>query len=265
MQQIVTPTEAEAAATAAGILAQNLRSKPDLVLGLATGRTMEGVYHHLVRFHREEGLDFTHCRTFNLDEYLGIPADHPGSYHHYMHDYLFNHVNLQAQNIHLPNGMTLDSPEECRAYERKIQEAGGLDLQLLGLGLTGHIGFNEPPAQFCSRTHECLLDERTRLQNAPYFVEGLAGVPTRAITMGIATILEARRCLLLVTGANKADILECALKGAVSTQVPGSILQTHPCCTLVADQAACATDSAQTRPQPSPGLPSDCVRSRRVS
>jgi glucosamine-6-phosphate deaminase len=254
MQQIVTPTKDEAAATTAGIIAVHLRSKPDLVLGLATGRTMEGVYCHLVRLHRDEGLDFTHCRTFNLDEYLGIPADHPGSYHRYMHEHLFDHVNLRAENIHLPDGMTRNSAEECRGYERKIQEAGGLDLQLLGLGLTGHIGFNEPPAQFCSRTHESVLDERTRLQNAPCFVDGLAGVPTRAITMGIATIMEAHKCLLLVTGASKAAILKSTLQGAVSTQVPSSILQTHPCCEVVTDQAAASGTGQDLRTTSHPHL-----------
>ena len=238
MELFFTPTKDEAAARTAGLIAEALRAKPGLALGLATGRTMESVYRHLIRLHREEGLDFSGCRTFNLDEYRGLAAGHPGSYHHYMHEHLFRHVNLQPGNIHLLDGLAVDATAECAAYERAIQEAGGLDLQLLGLGQNGHIGFNEPPAQFCSRTHETELDERTRTQNAACFAAGFLGVPTRAFTMGIATIMEARLCLLLVTGSSKAGVLADALLGPVSPQVPGSVLQTHARCQVVADQAA---------------------------
>jgi glucosamine-6-phosphate deaminase len=232
------PDEDMAAAATARIIATQLQARPSLVLGLATGRTMEAVYRHLVCLHREQGLDFSQCRTFNLDEYLGLGPEHPGSYRHYMHQHLFRHVNLGAGNCQLPDGTAADPVGECHAYEGRIRDAGGIDLQLLGLGLTGHIGFNEPPADFNSRTHVTVLDPVTRAQNADGFEGGLPEVPTRAITMGIGTILEARECLLLATGAGKAAILRKVLDGAVTTQVPGSILRRHPRCRVLADQEA---------------------------
>ncbi|BDU76525.1 glucosamine-6-phosphate deaminase [Mesoterricola sediminis] len=228
----------KAAARAAEHIAQALAARPALVLGLATGRTMEAVYRHLVRIHRETGLDFSRCRTFNLDEYLGLGPDHPGSYHRYMEEHLFRHVNLRPGNTHLPDGAAPDPEAECRDYERRIREAGGIDLQLLGLGVTGHIGFNEPPAPFDAPTRVVDLDPRTRAQNAGVFPGGFDAVPRRALTMGVGTILAARSCLLLVTGASKAPILQDVLRGPASPAVPASALQRHPRCLVLADPDA---------------------------
>jgi glucosamine-6-phosphate deaminase len=240
MELLRTSQARQAEFCAAELIADALRARPALVLGLATGRTMEGVYARLVRYHQEDGLDFSRCTTFNLDEYLGLPAVHPGSYHRYMAEHLFRFVNLSPSHFHLPDGMTQDVEQACRHYEALIREAGGIDLQLLGLGLTGHIGFNEPGAAFLSRTHETRLTDLTRLQNAGPFGGMAAAVPARAITMGLGTILEARRCLLLVTGASKAATLARIVSGLVTVQVPGSVLQRHPDCLLIADGPATA-------------------------
>jgi glucosamine-6-phosphate deaminase len=238
MHILRTPREAQAVILTAELIARELVLNPRLVLGLATGRTMELVYAHLVRLHREKGLDFSSCRTFNLDEYVGLPPSHPGSYHHYMAERLFRPVNLLPEQVALPDGMVADLTEECQRYEALIEQAGGIDLLLLGLGRTGHIGFNEPPAAFDARTHEARLLPLTRKQNADRFGGNARAVPPTALTMGIGTILEARRCLLLVTGAKKAAILAQVLEGPVTLLVPGSALQRHPDCQVVVDEAA---------------------------
>ena len=230
--------ESQAESQTAGILAQALRARPDLVLGLATGRTMKRVYAHLVRLHQQDGLDFSRCRTFNLDEYLGLPADHPGSYRRYMEEHLFRHINLRAEQAHVPDGMTSDVVGECQRYEALIQEAGGIDLQLLGLGMTGHIGFNEPGSPLDSRTREVRLADLTRQENAGPFGGMASAVPARAITMGLGTILETRFCVLLVTGTAKASVLARVVDGPVTSKTPGSVLQRHPHCRVIVDTAA---------------------------
>lgn len=240
MQVLRTSHEDEAASLTAWIIAQEFRVRPGLVLGLATGRTMDQVYAHLVRLHREDGLDFSRCLAFNLDEYAGLDPDHPGSYRRYMEERLFRHVNIPAQLIHVPDGMAPDLALECQRYETLIRASGGMDLQLLGLGLTGHIGFNEPPAAFDSRTHVARLMDLTREQNAASFGGEASAVPARAITMGLGTIMEARRCLLLVTGAGKASILAQVVEGPVTPLVPGSVLQRHPDCRVIVDAEASA-------------------------
>ncbi len=173
MDVLRTSHEGQAESLTAGIIAEALRTKPDLVLGLATGRTMKHVYAHLARLHREDGLDFSPCRTFNLDEYIGIPADHSASYRRYMEEHLCRHVNIQAEHAHVPDGMTSDVEGECRKSEVLVKEAGGIDLQLLGLGRAGHIGFNEPGSSLDSRTHGVRLTDFTRNQNAGPF----GGIP----------------------------------------------------------------------------------------
>jgi glucosamine-6-phosphate deaminase len=238
MDILCTTHESQAASLTAGIIAQALWAKPDLVLGLATGRTMKGVYAQLVRLHCQDGLDFSRCRTFNLDEYLGLRAEHPGSYRHYMEAHLFRHINVPAEHTHVPDGMTVDVIGECQRYEALIQAAGGIELQLLGLGLTGHIGFNEPGSPLDSRTREVHLTDLTRHANAEPFGGNAAVVPARAITMGLGTILEARQCVLVVLGADKASILARVVEGPVSPMTPGSVLQRHPDCRVVADLAA---------------------------
>lgn len=239
MEVIIQPNEESAAALVARVVAHDLRANPHLVLGLATGQTMERVYRHLVRMHKEQRLDFSLCSTFNLDEYVGLmPAD-PNSYRHYMEQHLFRQVNIEPRNTHLPNGMADDLDAECRNYEALIQRFGGVDLQLLGIGKAGHIGFNEPLSALRSRTRVKALTPTTLKQNAPSF-GGEDRVPRRAITMGVGTIIEARRCLLLATGASKAEVIARAVEGPITSMVTASTLQLHPRCTVIVDEAAAA-------------------------
>jgi glucosamine-6-phosphate deaminase len=237
VEVIIRADEAAAARLVAQILVKELRANPHLVLGLATGRTMEAVYRLLVEAHRQEGLDFSLCRTFNLDEYVGLPADHPSSYRYHMNKHLFEQVNFDRRNTHLPNGIAQDLDAECAHYERVIQKAGGIDLQLLGIGRDGHIGFNEPLSALRSRTRVKALTPTTLEQNAPFF--GRADtMPRRAITMGVGTILECRRCVLLATGAEKAEVIARAVEGPITSMVSATALQLHPRCTVVVDEPA---------------------------
>jgi glucosamine-6-phosphate deaminase len=240
MEVIIRPTADAAAMLTARLIARALQAKPHLVLGLATGRTMAHVYAELTRRHRSGGLDFSLCRTFNLDEYVGLAPDHPDSYRQYMHRHLFQHVNIDPRNTHVLNGTAPDLGAECEQYERLIRECGGIDLQLLGIGTDGHIGFNEPLSALLSRTREKALTPATRHQNAAMFGGDAARVPARALTMGVGTIQESRRCLLLVTGTDKAAILARAVEGPITSMVTGSALQLHPRCTAVIDEAAAA-------------------------
>jgi glucosamine-6-phosphate deaminase len=237
MEVIIQPTESAAAALVARIVAHDLRSNPHLVLGLATGRTMEQVYRHLVRMHKDEKLDFSLCSTFNLDEYVGLFPSDPNSYRHYMDHHLFRHVNVDARNTHLPNGLANDLDAECRRYEALIQRFGGIDLQLLGIGKAGHIGFNEPLSALRSRTRVKALTPTTLKQNAAFF-GGEDKMPRRAITMGVGTIIEARRCLLLATGGSKAEVVAKAVEGPITSMISATALQLHPKCTVVVDEAA---------------------------
>ena len=241
MEVILQPDAAAATLLVARVVAREIRRNPNLVLGLATGRTMEAVYAHLVRMHREDGLSFAGCRTFNLDEYIGLPRDHPASYRHYMNEHLFSKVDVNLRNTHLPDGMASDLPSECARYEGKISECGGIDLQLLGIGRAGHIGFNEPMSALRSRTRDKTLMWTTIEQNAVLFGGDTDKVPHRAITMGVGTILESRRCLLLATGFEKAGIIAKALEGPITSRVTASALQLHAHCTVVVDNAAAAT------------------------
>ncbi|NQU10366.1 glucosamine-6-phosphate deaminase [bacterium] len=238
MEVIIQPDAAAAARLIARLVARALRAKPHLVLGLATGRTMERLYPELVRLHAEEGLDFSQCRTFNLDEYIGLPPDHPHSYRYYMDQHLFNHVNIDRRNAHLPNGLAADIEAECERYERLIQEFGGIDLQVLGIGRDGHIGFNEPLSALRSRTRGKTLTPVSITQNAALFDGDPLQVPRRAITMGVGTILECDRCLVLVTGMEKAAVLAQAVEGPVTSMISASGLQLHPRCTFVVDEEA---------------------------
>jgi glucosamine-6-phosphate deaminase len=237
MEVIIQPNKEAAANLVAHVVARELRANPHLVLGLATGRTMECVYRKLVSLHKEEKLDFSLCSTFNLDEYVGLPATDPNSYRHYMDEHLFRHVNVDPRNTHLPNGMAKDFDAECRAYEATIQRFNGIDLQLLGIGKAGHIGFNEPLSALRSRTCVKQLTPVTLVQNAPFF-GGVEKMPRRAVTMGVGTILESRRCILLATGADKADILAKAVEGPITAMISATALQLHPHCTVVVDEAA---------------------------
>ena len=237
MEVIIRPDADAAAELVARIVAKELRANPHLVLGLATGRTMESVYRLLVRLHRKEGLDFSLCSSFNLDEYVGLAPDDPYSYRHYMNEHLFQHVNIEPRNTHLPDGQAANLDAECRNYEAAIAKFGGIDLQLLGIGRAGHIGFNEPLSAFKSRTRVKSLAPLTLEQNAGLF-GGVDKVPRRAITMGVGTILESRRCLLLAAGAEKAEIVAKAVEGPITSMISASALQLHARCTVVVDESA---------------------------
>ncbi|MBM3883968.1 MAG: glucosamine-6-phosphate deaminase [Verrucomicrobia bacterium] len=237
MEAIIRPTAAAAAELVAQVIERELRAHPHLVLGLATGRTMEAVYARLVRRHREAGLDFSLCATFNLDEYVGLSPADPHSYRHYMNRHLFQQVNIDSRNTHLPDGQAPDLDAECARYERMIRQFNGLDLQLLGIGRAGHIGFNEPLSALFSRTRVKALSPATLAQNAPLFGSGTS-MPRRAITMGVGTILEARRLLLLATGEDKAEIIARAVEGPITAMISATALQLHARCTVVVDEPA---------------------------
>jgi glucosamine-6-phosphate deaminase len=211
---------------AAGIIAKHVRRKPSCVLGLATGSTPLGVYRELIRMHREGGLDFSQVTTFNLDEYVGLEATHPQSYRYFMQKNLFDHINVDPKKIHIPDGRATDFEAHCQQYERRIVEAGGIDLQLLGIGSDGHIAFNEPGSSLGSRTRLKTLTGETIRDNARFF-DNEEEVPHLAITMGIGTILESRRCLLLALGSAKAAAIRSSVEGPVTAQVTASALQLH--------------------------------------
>jgi glucosamine-6-phosphate deaminase len=239
MEAIIRPNEDSAARLVEQIIAGELRRHPSLVLGLATGRTMEAVYRLLVKAHREKKLDFSLCRTFNLDEYVGLAPSDPRSYRYYMKERFFGQVNLDPRNTHLPNGMAKDLDAECRDYEAKIVRCGGIDLQVLGIGKAGHIGFNEPLSALRSRTRVKTLSPITVEQNAEFF-GGAEQVPRRALTMGVGTILDCRRCILLAIGPSKADVIAKAVEGPITSMISATALQLHPHCTVVVDEAAAA-------------------------
>jgi len=223
--------------TAALLIAKQLRSKPSSVLGFATGSTPLGTYKELIRMHRREGLDFSHARTFNLDEYFRLDPSHPQSYHTFMFENLFNKINVNPDRISIPDGMTEDVENFCADYERRIKQAGGLDLQLLGIGRDGHVGFNEPGSSLGSRTRLKTLAEETVRDNARFFKDKKE-VPRLAITMGVGTILEARQLVMLASGEGKADAVKRSIEGPVTAQVTASALQLHPSVTVVADEGA---------------------------
>ena len=233
MEVIIRPEAETAAELVAWLMADFVREQPGATLGLATGRTMEKVYDRLVSMK----LDFSQCSTFNLDEYIGLPPDHRNSYRSYMDDRLFDHINIDKGNTHLPDGMSADYRAEAARYEKLIQAAGGIDLQLLGIGRSGHIGFNEPLSALFSRTREKGLTQATIDQNAPLF-DDPDEMPRRAFTMGIGTILDARRIILLATGAEKAEILAKAVEGPVTAMISATALQLHPSTTVIVDEKA---------------------------
>lgn len=222
---------------AANIIASQVVLKPDCVLGLATGSTPIGAYKNLVEKYEQGDLDFSQVTTVNLDEYKGLPRENDQSYYYFMHDNLFDHVNVKPENTHLPDGTKEDSDEECARYEELIRTLGGQDLQLLGLGHNGHIGFNEPDAIFEKATHCVDLQESTIEANKRFFASA-DDVPKQAYTMGIGTIMQAKKILVVVSGEDKVDTVAKAFFGPVTPEVPASILQFHKDVILVADEAA---------------------------
>ena len=237
MQVILLESKERAVELTARVIAEQLRRKPNSVLGLATGRTMEALYARLAQMHREEGLDFSLAVTFNLDEYVGLPPEHENSYRYYMNHHLFSRVNIDPRNTHLPNGMAADPEAAGAAYDALIKDVGGIDLQLLSVGASGHIGFNEPLSAMFSRTRVKALTPKTVEQNSPLFKDP-ADMPRLAITMGVGTILEAERCLVLVTGSSKARVLAKAVEGPVTSMISATALQLHANCTVVVDENA---------------------------
>lgn len=207
-------------------IADLVTKTPRVVLGLPTGRTPIGLYRELVSLH-QHGVDFSQVTTFNLDEFLGIPADHPGSYRSFMEQHLFSHVNIKPENRHFLNGSTSDPEAECLRYEQEIADAGGIDLQVLGIGTNGHIGFNEPAPTLVARAHRVKLKPETRRSNASLFGGDPEKVPPEALSVGMATILHARAIILLATGRSKAACIERVVNGLLTPELPASFLQLH--------------------------------------
>ncbi len=239
MNIIVTETYKELSIKAASLIAEEIKRCKNLVLGLATGSTPEGMYAELVSKYRAGTLDFSGVVTFNLDEYVSLEPGHPQSYHYYMCRHLFNHVNLAPGNINIPSGCAADLESECHAYDAKIEKTGGIDLQVLGVGANGHIGFNEPDSSLQVHTHCVSLTEETIAANSRFF-ETPQQVPRKAVTMGVGSIMKAAKIILLASGSGKAEAIRQTTAGTVTTSVPASILQMHRDVTLIVDREAAA-------------------------
>ena len=237
MEIIIQPDSQHASLVAARIVGRLVKEKPHAVIGFATGNTPLQLYKNLVRMHREEGLDFSGVTTFNLDEYVGVPPVHPSSFHSYMWAHLFSQLNIPNGRIHIPDGLAADIPAVCRNYEQSIKSAGGIDIQIMGIGTNGHLGFNEPTSSFYSRTRIKTLTEETRLNNSAAF-GGQDNVPLHVITMGLGTILESRTCLLMAFGRKKAKAIALTVEGPLTAMVPGTVLQLHPRAILILDKDA---------------------------
>ena len=238
MLLVLKPNSEELGREAARVVANAVRRNPALRLGLATGSTMLAMYQELVRLHRRENLDFSQVVTFNLDEYLGLSLNHPQSFHHYMRQNFFAHVNVDQDNIHIPDGaITGNYQEYCTSYEEAIRNAGGIDLQILGIGRNGHVGFNEPTSSLGSRTRLKVLSKETIQDNRKFFASQ-DEIPQCAITMGIGTILESKRILLLASGSPKAAAIAKAIEGPLTASVTASALQLHSDVTFIIDREA---------------------------
>ena len=236
--RVIILQDADSVSRRAGqIIAERVRKEPASVLGLATGSTPLGAYRELIRLHRDEGLDFSRVQTFNLDEYVGLGPQHPQSYRYFMQTSLFDHVNIAPQNTHVPDGLASDLDEYGEQYEKMIDDAGGIDLQLLGIGSDGHIAFNEPGSSLGSRTRLKTLAPETIRDNARFF-DSESAVPRLAVTMGVGTILDSRRCLLVAYGSSKAEAIAAAVEGPITAQITASALQLHRDVTVVVDEAA---------------------------
>jgi glucosamine-6-phosphate deaminase len=233
MEVIIRPTRGKATSLVAKLIIDQITAKHNSVLGLATGRTMEEVYEKAARYN----ANFTECSSFNLDEYVGIPGTDKNSYRYYMNKHLFEKINIKIENTFLPNGVAKDLIAECKEYEVKMAEKGGIDLQLLGIGRSGHIGFNEPLSALFSRTREKALTPVTIAQNSPLF-ENPEDMPKQAVTMGVGTILDAKRVVLLATGKEKAEIIAKAVEGPITSMISATALQLHRSCVIIVDEEA---------------------------
>lgn len=237
MRFCVTEDYAQMSHRAATVIAAQVVAKPDCVLGLATGSSPVGTYENLIRWNREGEISFAEVRSVNLDEYIGLSPKHEQSYRYFMQENLFDHVDIKPENTNVPNGLSQDPTQAAADYEKIIASLGGIDLQLLGMGHNGHIAFNEPCDEFIMDTHVVELTESTIKANARFFAS-MDEVPRKAMTMGIRSIMKAKKILVVVAGADKADAVYKAFAGPVTPQVPASILQMHPDVTVVGDRAA---------------------------
>jgi glucosamine-6-phosphate deaminase len=237
MRVIITKDYEEMSDRAAEIMLAAIEANPKIVLGLATGSTPVGLYRRMADAHAGKSLDFSQVVTFNLDEYVGLAPDHDQSYRYFMNTELFNHVNIKPENTHVPDGLSESLLASCADYEKMIAEAGGIDLQVLGIGRDGHLAFNEPGTSLGSRTHVTSLTEETISDNSRFF-DNPEDVPRFAVTMGIASILEARQLLFMANGENKADVVAAALEGPISVSVTASAMQLHPDVVAIVDEPA---------------------------
>lgn len=237
MNIIITKSYEEMSRKAANFIVSQVTLKPDSVLGLATGSTPIKTYEYIREKYQDDAVDFEETVTFNLDEYIGLGKDDPQSYRYFMDQHLFNHINIKEENIFIPNGLAEEINMECIRYEEEIRKHGGIDLQLLGIGRNGHIGFNEPNVNFEARTHKVSLDEDTIHANARFF-DSATEVPTEAISMGIKTIMMSKKILLLASGENKAEAINALVNGPITPKLPASILQLHQDVTLILDESA---------------------------
>lgn len=239
MEVIIQQDYDQMSKIAAQIVVEVINAKPSAVLGMATGSTPLGLYQELVRLHKEEQLDFSRVTTFNLDEYVGLGVNHPQSYHYFMHEHFFKHVNIPPHNINIPSGTTSNYPAFCQWYEERIADCGGIDVQILGIGSDGHIAFNEPTSSLSSRTRLKTLSKQTIDDNARFF-EQRESVPIYAITMGVGTILDARKLILVASGKAKAEAISRAVEGPVTSMITASAIQMHRDATVIVDDEAAA-------------------------
>ena len=237
MRLIVTKNYEEMSKVAAKEMAEDIKRNPEIVLGLATGGTPVGMYKELIRMYNEGELDFSKVTSINLDEYVGLSGDHDQSYRYFMNTNLFNHINIDKNNTFVPNGLAENVEEECMAYDARIQDMGGIDLQLLGLGANGHIGFNEPGEALSVGTHLTDLKESTIEANARFF-DSIDDVPRKAITMGLGGIMKSKKIIVIASGEGKADAVKAMVSGKISTNMPASMLQMHRDVVVIIDEAA---------------------------
>ncbi|NEZ48030.1 glucosamine-6-phosphate deaminase [Clostridium niameyense] len=237
MKIIVVDNYDEMSKKGADIIASQVILKSNSILGLATGDTPLGIYERLIDMHKKGDVDFSEVRTFNLDEYYKLKEEDPQSYHYFMDNNLFNHINIKRENINIPNGNAEDIEKECANYDNKIYEFGGIDVQILGIGVNGHIGFNEPDSKFEAKTHLVKLKEKTIESNSRLF-NSIDEVPTKAVSMGMKTIMQSKKIVLLASGKVKAEAILKAVKGDISPEVPASILQLHNDVTVIIDKEA---------------------------
>jgi len=237
MKIIVTKTYEELSRKAGNLFASQLILKPNSVIGLATGSSPVGMYQELIRIYNEGDIDFNEVVSFNLDEYIGLTPDNEQSYHYFMEKNLFSSINIRPENIHIPSGIAVDMEVAAKSYDKLIEDAGGIDIQILGIGNNGHIGFNEPDVKFEARTHIVELEQDTIEANARFF-NSIEEVPTKAISMGIKNIMQSRKIVLIATGEGKAKAVQGMIEGPITPELPASVLQLHPDVTIILDEAA---------------------------